>query len=124
MTQFKYNPGSRDKKDSFANWFIPAALGNMRDKTFSKIIEKKDENGGFVVTMQINGVEIPCEEALIRLGEQFDRLIDKNAEEIANDLFQKELTKHVDFFDSLFDGVKKKISDEVRKKLGIKIEQE
>lgn len=64
-----------DERDSFAHWFIIASLSGVK-------ITENIKNRPMDVKMQINGEDVNPEKAILRLEEEFDRMVNSKAREL------------------------------------------
>ena len=66
-------------RDSFAHWFIIAALKNVEINDKLRTSPKK-------ITMQINGEEVNPSHALMRVEEEFNRLVKVKSAELVDEM--------------------------------------
>lgn len=68
-----------EERDSFLKWFLIASLAGIKVEGVVTDVPR-------ILTLQLNGVDINPEAAIIRLEEQFDRLVAEKAQELFEEM--------------------------------------
>lgn len=91
-------------QESFIHWFIIAAVCGTE---ITEAMKSEPRN----ITMQLNGEEIDPKRALLRLEEEFDRCVDKKAEEKIADIKRDILNPFEDEIERLTDTIDEMIAE-------------
>ena len=91
-------------RESFLHWFVIASVAGIKTKSEELCKEPR------LITMQLNGVEIDPLRAINRMEEEFDRLVEKKAKELVEDITDDILSPFEEQVEDLTSAVKDIIS--------------
>jgi hypothetical protein len=109
-------------RDDFRSWIVPVLLSGADEDTYEEITEVTNGFTNVVLTMQVNGVEVPVEHLEESLWRNVEKGVQEKAWEICREVAQ------VDNLQKLLDLAKEAIERELYMHLtqgaGIKVPEE
>jgi hypothetical protein len=100
-------------RESFINWFILHAMTKSSKKNQEKILlksgDKQKTKTDWIVTMQIDGVDVDAEACIKEMGRQFDEMVHDKAKEFSIEILDGKFSEAEDMLINLKEQIKKHI---------------